>query len=515
MKQVLDTFRPRDKTVRAFVCVVVLAILARLFRLGYQSLWYDECWSLRRWQEFLGVPAAEKLSWALEGWPPYDVGMSFWIAAGTDEFLMRLPSAVFGTLTIVVIFALGSRLLDPRCGLIASLLLALSPFHVWYSQEARLYALLVLLASLSTLGFVRWLQDRSSASWWFWTLSTATAVVTFRPAVYLWLIQALFLLIHRRSYGRALAETLKRRGVWLPALLLLLAASPWIANTVAFGYNAWREPGSVLSNMQPAGLMVLPYTFFALAAGFSVGPSVVELQLPQPWEQVAHHWLELSFFVSVFSVAFVMGCRQLLRQRETMILFALHLVVPVLQIFGLARLTGHAYHVRYTAPALIPLLLIVAAGLGSNRAPGGKERMMWNRGAGLVLCLGVFLVALSGHYFNPRYMKIDRRNLARTIMDGEQTGDVIVISAYRNYDGSTCYYEGSLPITPIERTWSERSIAERLAETGPAPRVWLASIRPWRNGYEGVWPRTLLEEYRIEESWEMVGSHLFLLVRRG
>ena len=67
---------------------------------------------------------------------------------GDGEFILRLPSAVAGTLTVLAVYLLGRRLFGTRVGLVSSLLAALLPYALWYSQEARNYALFMLLTTL-------------------------------------------------------------------------------------------------------------------------------------------------------------------------------------------------------------------------------------------------------------------------------------------------------------------------------------------------------------------------------
>src|SRR5213078_3841336 len=80
---------------------------------------------------------------------------------GDAEGMLRLPSAIFGTAAVGMLFLLSRRLFGATAGLVAAGLLALSPFHIAYSQEARAYALFVLLSIASCDLFVRLLERKS------------------------------------------------------------------------------------------------------------------------------------------------------------------------------------------------------------------------------------------------------------------------------------------------------------------------------------------------------------------
>jgi len=95
----------------------------------------------------------------------YHVLLHFWMKFGDSEYVLRSMSVLFSAATVPFIYALGSRLFGRNVGLIAAWLLAINAFHIHYAQEARAYALVVFLATVSTYVLVRNLQEPASASW--------------------------------------------------------------------------------------------------------------------------------------------------------------------------------------------------------------------------------------------------------------------------------------------------------------------------------------------------------------
>jgi len=99
---------------------------------------------------------------------------------GNSEFVMRLPSVLFGTATIYVVYLIAKQLVNKKSKLInflplvAALFLATAPFHIYYSQEARTYALTAFSTSLSIYWFLRLMNSRSSEGkiTWAYILST-------------------------------------------------------------------------------------------------------------------------------------------------------------------------------------------------------------------------------------------------------------------------------------------------------------------------------------------------------
>ncbi len=126
---------------------LLLAAGLRFYRLAGQSLWSDEGNSVALAQLGLGEIAA-RTAWDIH--PPFYYWLlNAWMRVfGQDEVAVRSLSAVIGVLLVAVVYRLGSRLFNVHVGLLAAIFAAVSPFQVYYAQEARMYALLALLGAL-------------------------------------------------------------------------------------------------------------------------------------------------------------------------------------------------------------------------------------------------------------------------------------------------------------------------------------------------------------------------------
>ncbi|HEX7592964.1 MAG TPA: glycosyltransferase family 39 protein, partial [Anaerolineae bacterium] len=127
----------------------------RLVRLDFQPLWWDEGYSIffatrdfRTMLERTAVDIHPPLYYAL---------LQIWMAfAGTSQVAARLLSVVIGVAAIPLIYLLAIKLFaQRRVALIAALLLAVSPLHIYYSQEVRMYGLVTLLCLASVYLFVQ------------------------------------------------------------------------------------------------------------------------------------------------------------------------------------------------------------------------------------------------------------------------------------------------------------------------------------------------------------------------
>ncbi len=124
------------------VFLVLLAAIPRLYGLSRQSLWFDEAYSVSKASDLKAVWFDQ-----LDPTPPgYFTLLHFWMdAAGRSEYSLRFLSAVFGILLVVLIYSCGMSLLGEKTAIFASVICAVSPYHIYYSQEVRPYALFALL----------------------------------------------------------------------------------------------------------------------------------------------------------------------------------------------------------------------------------------------------------------------------------------------------------------------------------------------------------------------------------
>src|SRR5580704_9970782 len=144
--------------------IVLLAAHLRLHALAARSFWLDEGVSAElsrlRWSQFFLVLWHREANMAL-----YYVLLHYWMKVGSSEAFVRGLSVIFAVATVPLIYALGKRLFGRAVGLIAAGLLAINWYHIYYSQEARSYALTIFLVTLSTWLLVRNLQEPASARW--------------------------------------------------------------------------------------------------------------------------------------------------------------------------------------------------------------------------------------------------------------------------------------------------------------------------------------------------------------
>ena len=173
----LDTLVTSVKTSRYLQVLIGLTLagfLLRFYNLGGNSLWLDEASTLTfARQSLIGI-------WESTAGGEFNPPLFYWLEHGMllfgeSEFVLRLLPALLGALTIPVVYFIGKEFRDRNVGLIAAALLAFSPFHIFYSQEARAYAPMLFFFSLALLFYMRASRSNGIRSWLLFGVFSAVA----------------------------------------------------------------------------------------------------------------------------------------------------------------------------------------------------------------------------------------------------------------------------------------------------------------------------------------------------
>jgi 4-amino-4-deoxy-L-arabinose transferase-like glycosyltransferase len=223
----------RRREVGLILAVLLLGLALRLWRLDDRGLWYDEAFSIFFSEQGLSAMIAGTIT-QVEGAAAdvhpllYYLSLDGWMsAAGTSLLAVRFLSVLAGMLTVALTYAVGRELWNRRVALGAMGLVAVSPFHIHYSTEARMYAQLGLLSLLMVYFFLR---GRSSMRWWPWLgfgVGMAISLYTHNLAFLAPLALGIFVLLRRRwdLLPRLVAAYVLAAVLFAP--WLMLSASQW------------------------------------------------------------------------------------------------------------------------------------------------------------------------------------------------------------------------------------------------------------------------------------------------
>ena len=401
--------------------ILFVAFALRLYRLPFQSIWWDEGHSL-----FVASHSLQSIPTipAMDVHPP----LYFWLLhvwmglAGTSEFALRFLSVVFGLLTVALMYKIGRSLLGAAGGWVAALLATFSPLYLAYSQEVRMYALVSALSAASVYLFSRYIQpDLSERRRWVVPYAVVTALGLYSHYF------VGFLLIFQNVYWLGVltvdASWRKTREwvVWVAGqLLIVLLLAPQL-------YTATRQVTSYKNtNLIPPGFVEFWVSCWrAFTLGFD------------DWSGQDRVWMLMILGVLIAGLL----ARYIPRPDRRVKLGEIGLwltcfVVPLLIYYGvlLDRASFSPRYMMVVTPALYFLLAYAVWQLGRYWVSLGV--------IALLVLLGTFLLSDYRYFFDPSTYKDETRELARFLEEQATANDVIFIDVPHPLD---YYYRGAAP----------------------------------------------------------------------
>ncbi len=488
----LAAMRSHFRTRLPLLVIFLLGLALRLYRLGADSLWYDETVSVA----LAGSPLPELLRHTagdihppgyyilLRGWlllTGYPTGHADPRGIGL-EFAAGFFSLFFGVLLIALVYALARRVAGSRVALLAAALTAFSPYNIWYSQEVRMYTLgaalggVVLYALLngtdSGRGRARTSADdkfsprlsafiRVPAFWWvIYALAAATGMYTLYYFAFLLIplnLWALWrMLAGVRGQGSRVrganlqSQTSNLQPLILANLTAALLYAPWISVAWRQATNppvppwraapdilaAVRESWTALSLGQSAPAWLWPMLLMTLALYIT---GLIALSGKHRTSHIPH---------STFH-----------RRHSTFTILPLATFGPLALILLVSPVTP-LYHVRYLFTYSPAFYVVLAAGLAKIAFPASAFIRVHPRPIFFVIFsiwLAAAGVTLRAFWSDPVYRADDHRAAVHFLQAHWRPGDVVLVNAGWAYTALTTYWDG-----PV-------AVRTRLTDDLPAP----------------------------------------------
>ncbi|MCJ7805506.1 glycosyltransferase family 39 protein [Patescibacteria group bacterium] len=378
--------------------IIILGIVLRLLAIN-QSLWMDEAISALaiKGHSFLGL--ITKFAPGDTHPPLFYFILKFWsLIFGYSEISLRLPSVILGATTIPVVYLIGKRLAGEKVGIFSALLIATSGLHVYYSQEARMYALSTFAVSLAIYFFLKIGQNAKKADWFIFSLSLLLVGVSdYLP---LFAIAALwiwgFLLKKHWSWWKSFLLAHVPLIIFLSLWEPIFRAQSLGTRNYLLAFPAWA---SVLGTASFQSLSLVWIKFVLGRISFS--PNIL-----------------YGFIVLLASIAFVVGLFNSLKKYKEALIIWLWLIVPlVLAFVGAIFIPGFSYfRLLFILPAFYILL---AFGL-SNKKYGYvflSSAVIFN-----LIFTGIYL-------FDQNFWREDWRS-AVSFVDKKANGDEPILMVY-------------------------------------------------------------------------------------
>lgn len=408
--------------------IILLGGFLRIYNLGSESLWLDEVISVS-WSK-KSVASIVELAGNDVHPPLYFIILHLWMLLfGTSEIAIRALSAIFGIISIFLIYIVGCQLFDRKIGLISSFLLSISYFQIMYSQNARGYSLLLLLTLLSFFFFIKILKSDRVIKWHFTLLCLANVCLAYTN------VFGLFVIIAQVFYLLLLWNKYKQIRIWFLGVQVAILAffSPWIAtfigqiSRVAGDYwihepSLWEPILTIVQWIGTGGGTVFTLLLFAVLCLIGLFTIIRKVN----WEQILRKPLrglkELRWRVGFKSA-------------EETLLLLIWLSLPILLPFTISMFFTPIYILRVTISASPALYLLVAKGV-SSFAP---------KIVTYFIVIVIALLCLPGlHFYYTHDVNEQWRETADLIECNTQANDVVIICADYCQDPFDYYYDGVL-----------------------------------------------------------------------
>jgi len=485
--------------------LTLLAFLLRRYNLGDQSLWFDEADIVQRARQPLSV-LVEGFTAPGENGPLYTLLLHYWLGlidalpavggllhlvfGATFEAPVRGMAMLFGTAAIPVMYALARQVGGHWLGITSAVLLTFNPFHIWHSQDAKMYSLLVLMTLLSTLLYIVAWESNRPALWAGYVLATWVMLTVHGMAGLVLLAQLAATPFFWRSQATKAYSIQSKiqtpRGhpkskiLWSWSMLLVLGPlfpiawlrfAALVTGTADVG--GWYAPTGLLD--------ILQTTFVTFAVNRS----------DPPWEVIGAVLLAILALLGAFALlrssssdASINSIQNPKSKIQNQVLVLALWLVPI-AIFWLITLKLPLYQSRYLIMALPPYLIMASAGLLFLRRLHPALMAMGVGALGLVS-----FVALLGVNYSGQVQKEDWRGAMVYVSDHTRLRDVIVVFPGYLRTAVDLYYEpggpGRVPDVPIKAVPSLRTEGFGQRELHDAlrsmvechERVWLVTSPP-------------------------------------
>jgi mannosyltransferase len=458
--------RDVSKRTTSFILIgiIVLAAVLRLYGLDKQSLWYDEI-VVEEAFKHLNKAADSPLLYLFFIYPMTK------IFPGSD-YALRIPSAIFGVISVPMMFLLVRKLFNEKTGLIASFLLAISPFHIWHSQDARMYALHWLLTLISLIYFVNALEKPSRKNFVGYVTSTVACLYTHPFAVFLVITQGLYILLFFRKYK---THYLKWFAAFSTVTALFL---PWIVFTLMH----WT---STVGGYFPRGNSpyAVFYTLYSYSTGYSIGPTLIDLHNNQSLAVITPYLNIILPLIVLYGTLFSLGIWAMRKERNKLIFLLLLLVVPIISVFILSTVIKiFWYNVRYTAIASFAFLIFIAKGIEWLSYLSPKKLGRITAVLAIAAITGFSSYSYFNYQFDKRYQKDDFRSAVAYVKKNMMPNDAFLCFVNADVFNRYSTYDPQCVIPPIYKSDKQMINTAMYGMVPGKDRMWLVLNREW------AWP---------------------------
>jgi uncharacterized membrane protein len=442
--------KPRTTARSDLTAVLVLVVIGFGLRLLVtRSIWLDEAISIEQAQ----LPFNEMIARLAQDVHPPLHHAALWATVrllGTGELAVRMPSIVAGTLLIPALYGAGRDLYNRRVGLVAATFGTVAPIAIWYSQEARMYAMFMLFSLIAVWAQVRVLRaGRRPGAWAVYSIATAAMIWTQYFAILQVAVQqAAFVISFWQRRGNRWRLGLGWAASMVVIVLLLVPLRPVFESQL----QSYIDHSAGLNLPAQAGLGATQHQ-----SQLSVYAFIANVI----WGLWGYHAdTTMAQIVAMWPLGMLLLLVLLGRGYSAMSMLLLSVAaVPALALFGVGLVQRNLFELRYFVGA-VPVGLLLMARLASSTENRGPRRLIV---ALVVVTLAVGLADQQLNGANPRLY--DFRGALALVAARARPGDVVVYEP--EFIGPVVdYYAADLDATPLSAGLSLPQYGHRVFVVG-------------------------------------------------
>jgi len=434
-----------------FILILLVGTLLRTYNLSSESGSFDEANTI----SFTKHPNSDF------GNPPfYYIFLDYWTYLfGDNEFSIRFPSVIFGLLSILVLYYLASLLFNKRIALFGALILAVNPFHIYLSQQARMYSLFTLFSLLSLIYFFKILKDGRKKNMILYLFFNALNLYTHYFAIFVLFIEVLYFFL---SYKKFKFES---KSFILTNLFIFILFSPQLIKT----YNGLLDKTSEFNwGLRPSEYFISIFNSFL------------------GWN---------TAFTAIVFLLFIFGLLRIKNFDKKLNLFGIFYVLLPL-VVGIFLSFKMAIMPRYFIFILPIYIMFISKGLINIK-------YKWIQ---IFLISGILLISgfnLAEDYSKPYHAQW--REVVKYIESNSQENDIILFNAGYTQSPFDYYYKGDLTriklLSSVSVTENE-IFYDNIKSKLKSNRIWLILSDDFRTGK--------YYQYKLEQDFELIDSRQFV-----
>lgn len=245
--------------------IIFLALVLRLYTIGDRSLWMDEIWQVDFYFSNSVGELVKKA--AVHAQPPLDylIGYLLLKVFSFSETIVRLPAAIFGTLTVGLVYLLARRLSSQNVAIMAALLSAVSNSLVAYSQEARPYSIFIFALFLTLYLYFRVMDSGTKLCWLGFGISLYFLLLTrgLEPIIAILVINIISLLYFALSRNTFYTAAISAVAflLYLPFFRLIYYALQYFSERQKVSVSLWEDISHRLQDFPLGGMIWMGYEF--------------------------------------------------------------------------------------------------------------------------------------------------------------------------------------------------------------------------------------------------------------